>query len=306
MNIHKAATSCSLKSHEHLQVQLTGFLGATWDPALDAAVLALSAWNWGWDNWRGGGRWDNDVVTTGCHRGRWSWSAAAVAAGWRRDTTAGCTRVELWTWNWVLIGGRELLVDVEEDTRVALLVQLSTSDTSWVGGTAASDLEVDALWVWLGTTITVTLVESDGLVAQDIIAWGNVGWDLDSPGVVVGDHVIVGELWWGGADICHADTVDLEELESGLVDARAVAIAVCEVVEDWAVVGLWPLSPLQRDRFTGGDWGTDGARSSTTSADDVRVAVGCTRNWTAVLRFRRAPADDLWGRRLVLLNMLVL
>jgi hypothetical protein len=55
-------------------------------------------------------------------------------------------------------------------------------------------------------------VECDNLVAEDIVSRGDVGWNGDRPGIVVGDQIIGSPFsWWGGA-IDETTSIDLEEL----------------------------------------------------------------------------------------------
>jgi hypothetical protein len=116
------------------------------------------------------------------------------------------------------------------------LVEGSAEDTRWRVRSTARDLEIDALWVWLGAADTLGLMESNGLVTKDVVAWSDGRWDLDSPRVVGLDHVIVGEYRWRAGGAGHTDTVNLEELERGLIDSGAVSTAVGEVVEHGAVM----------------------------------------------------------------------
>ena len=84
--------------------------------------------------------------------------------------------------------GVESLVEVEEDTGVLSGVDTDQRLAGGSGAAAASDLEVDALGVSLGTVGLSTGVESEDLVAEDVVAGGEAGGDLNSPGEAVGNQ----------------------------------------------------------------------------------------------------------------------
>jgi hypothetical protein len=116
-------------------------------------------------------------------------------------------------------------------------------------------------------------VQSDNLVTEDVVTGRDAAGDSDSAAVVVADQVVRSPGTRDAAVIDETSLVDLEELQSGLVDGRAVAIAVGQVGDDRAVVRLGPLTPLQLDATTGLDGSRDGTRLSTLVADDVRRGV---------------------------------
>lgn len=72
-------------------------------------------------------------------------------------------------------------------------------------------------------------MKGDDLVAQDVVTRRDGGGDLDHPGVVVLNELIVTPGSRDGRVVDEADGVDLEELERCLVDGRAVVAAIGEV-----------------------------------------------------------------------------
>lgn len=88
-------------------------------------------------------------------------------------------------------------------------------------------------------------------MAQNVVSVGNGLGHGERVGVVVLDHVVTGPGTRRVAAIDETLCVDLEELQVGLVDLGAVAIAGGQVVEDGAVVTLRPFRPLHFDLGTG-------------------------------------------------------
>ena len=70
-------------------------------------------------------------------------------------------------------------MDVDEDTGVGALVGAGEVDGGGASGTAAGDGDLVARHVELGTTRAASGVESDDFGAEQIIAGGDVGGDLD-------------------------------------------------------------------------------------------------------------------------------
>lgn len=146
-------------------------------------------------------------------------------------------------------------VDIKLDTLVASLVQLFTSSTSRVGIAATGNLNVNTLHVVLRPVLLASRVQRNQLMAQNIVAVRNSLGHGERVGVVVLNHVVTGPGTRRVAAIDQTLLVDLEELEAGLVDLGAVAVAGGQVVEDGAVVGLGPLGPLHFDLGAGLDAG---------------------------------------------------
>jgi hypothetical protein len=67
-------------------------------------------------------------------------------------------------------------------------------------------------------------------VAKNIVSRSNISWNGDSPGVVVGNELIRGPCTGGGRIIDQSHSINLEELQFGLVNSLAVSITAGEVV----------------------------------------------------------------------------
>lgn len=183
-------------------------------------------------------------------------------------------------------------VDVEEDAGVVGGVELGALDAGGLVGAGAGDLDVEALGVVLGAVGVVGAVEGDDLVAQDVEAGSNVGRDLDEPAVAVLDELVGAPLAGGGGAVDEADLVDLEELESGLVDGLAAGgAAVGEVVDHGTVVGLGPGVPLDGDLVTSRDNSMAFGVGRVTVADDISRGESIRSN-EAVVRVFGGPAND--------------
>lgn len=243
----------------------------------------------------GGGRGGGSRSRRGDGRG----GGRGGGSGRRGDGSGGAgrgTRVESRTGDHV---GGEGLVDVEEDTRVVLLVESGTLGAAGgqVIGTRASDLKVHALRVVLGTVGGASTVESNDLVAEDVLARSDAGGDGGDPGVVVGDHV-------GGSPglAVNVETtgINLDELKGLLVDGGAVIAAVGKVGDDGALVRVGPGGPLNVDVLTGSNSGVGLSVGSTLVADDVGVGVGRGGDEAVVKILGDGPTDDDGSRGLVL------
>jgi hypothetical protein len=86
--------------------------------------------------------------------------------------------------------GRERGVDVNLDSWVGLAVKRCTEDSTGCGGPRASNFQVHALWVVLSSIDLSRRVQCNDFVTKDIISRGNVNWDGEDPGVVVGNELI--------------------------------------------------------------------------------------------------------------------
>lgn len=90
-------------------------------------------------------------------------------------------------------------------------------------------------------------MQGNDLVTENVASWSNVGWDGKRPGVVVSNQLIRGPVSRDSGVIDKTNSINLEELQSSLVNCGAVAIAVGEIINNRSVVGLWPYSPLKID-----------------------------------------------------------
>lgn len=89
------------------------------------------------------------------------------------------------------VAGDVTTVDVVLDTGISSLVEGGTSNavstvSAGVGGARAGDLNVDALGVGLGAVLLAGGVESDDLVAEDVVAGCERLGDGEGPLVAVG------------------------------------------------------------------------------------------------------------------------
>lgn len=193
------------------------------------AIARAAGWGWSWS----GGSWT----------GRWCWSRTAL--------------VECWAWDDVL---GDSAVDVEQDSRVSVLVKRCALDTSWLRGSGARHLDVDALWVVLRTVELTGRVQGDDFVAENVLAWRDVGGDLQDVGIVILDQLVCGPDTRSIAPINQTLLGDLEEVELRLVDTCAIAVAGGEVVDYGSLVGFGPWCPLELDGAAGvdGDGGAEG------------------------------------------------
>lgn len=169
--------------------------------------------------------------------------------------------------------GAQGLVDVDQDTRVGVLVEGFTLGAGVGGATTAGNLQVETLRVVLGAILVLSGVQGNDLVAQDVVTSLEGRGNGHSPAVVVGDQVVSGP---GSGDFSVADEaalVDLEELKVSLGDIGAVTVAVGKVSQDGTVVAGRPVSPLKLNSTTGLDVSGDSTRLSALVADDVRVRV---------------------------------
>lgn len=168
------------------------------------------------------------------------------------------------------VGGQGL-VDVDLNTRVGVLVESSTEGTLGLVATTAGNLEVETLGVVLSTILVTSGVKGNDFVTHDIVAGSNAAGDGHGPAVVAGDQIVGGPGVVTAAD--EALLIDLEELELGLVDGGAVAVAVGEVGDDRTLVTLGPGSPLQLDLLASSDLSRDSAVFGVLVADNVGIGI---------------------------------
>ena len=73
----------------------------------------------------------------------------------------------------------QLGVDVDENAWVSVLVCTRERNASWARAAAACNGDLVAGWVELGSVETAGDVQGDDFGAQQIVAWSDVGGDLD-------------------------------------------------------------------------------------------------------------------------------
>lgn len=205
---------------------------------------------------------------SGRRSSRRSGSSRAGAA--RRRASGGSTGVQGRSGDVIRVEG---LVNVDEDARVVLAVELGTQSTLGGGISTTGDLQVETLGVALSAILVTGRVQSNDLVAQDIVSGSNIAGDGDGPAVVVGDQVVSGPGAGSFTAINETLLVDFEELQGGLVDLGAVTIAVSHVGDDRTMVTLRPFRPLQLNLFASTDLSRDGTGFGALGANDVRVGV---------------------------------
>ena len=145
-------------------------------------------------------------------------------------------------------------------------------------------------------------MESDDLVAEDVLASGKRLRDGDGPCVVLADHLDSSPL-----AILVTVGLDLGPLEGGLVNRLDITSVRSNVGDDGTHVGLGPGSPVELDGATGSDLGHGvGGELGATSlvADDVGLAEGVGLNKT-VVEVLGVPTNVLSGCLTVLVGVVV-
>lgn len=140
------------------------------------------------------------------------------------------------------------MVDVKLDAGVGGSVELGANNTIGLLGTAAGNLNVDALGIVLGTVLLGSGVERNDFVAEDVLARGKVLGDSHGPGVVVGNQLVGSPL-----AVLVTSTLNLKPLEILLLDGLEVAGVGSSVSENGANVGCGPGAPVEVDFATSGD-----------------------------------------------------
>ena len=188
----------------------------------------------------------------------------------------------------------ELSVEVELDTGVIRGVELGEVTTAAESlGATASDLEVDALGVGLGTVGLASGVKTDDLMSENVVTGLEVLGDGELPGVTVRDELVGGPAA-GVAARDEALLCDLGPSEASLVDAGEVTADRGEVLGNWTVVRLGPGVPLQGDNITSSD--SDGVADGTSAlvADDIGSTEGVGLD-EAVVLVSSSPANSIGG-----------
>jgi hypothetical protein len=193
-------------------------------------------------------------------------------------------------------------VDVEDDAVLVCGVEASSDDTLRGLSSSSSNFNVEALRVVLGAVGGASTVESDDLVAEDVLASGKRLRDCDGPCVVLGDHLDSSPLAIGVAI-----GLDLGPLEGALVNSGDITSVGSDIGDDRTHVGRWPVAPVEFDGASGSDLGhgVAGKLGGTgLVADDVGLAEGVGLDKT-VVEVLGVPADVLRGRLAVLVGVVV-
>lgn len=186
------------------------------------------------------------------------------------------------------------VVEIEDNTLLGRLVQLSSEGTLRELRAGTRDLEVEALGVVLSTVLLTSGVESNDLVTENVRTGLDVLGNLDEPAVVVGNQLVRG-ISTRVTRLDKTSLVDLEELEGLLVDGlTAGRTARGQHVNDRSLVALGPRVPLDVDLVTGLDLGVALGILSIAVADDVAGAEGIRGDET-VIGSGGGPGDEgLW------------
>lgn len=88
-------------------------------------------------------------------------------------------------------------------------------------------------------------VESNSIVAENILSRSDVGRNRHTPRVVVGNHIVRGPQAGIVATIDEPSLVNLVEEEIGLVYSGAVISTCGEEIHDGTMVRLGPFGPLE-------------------------------------------------------------
>lgn len=194
------------------------------------------------------------------------------------------------------------LVGVEEDTGTVSLVERSTDNTLGEVGSGAGDLDVQALRVGLGAVGVAAAVQSDDLMAEDVLASLEVRWDSYRPCEVLANQL-------DGSPLAVLVTVglDLGPLELLLVDRGEVTSVGSDVCQDGADVRFGPCVPVEVDYTAGRDlghrvFGAIGA--ALLVADDVGGVEGVGFD-EARVKVLGVPTNVLGGSTVALLGVVV-
>jgi hypothetical protein len=97
-------------------------------------------------------------------------------------------------------------------------------------------------------------VKCDNFVAKDIVSSLDVRRDSHGSAIAGLDELIRCPSSRDRSLADKSTRIDLEELQCGLIHIGAVAIALGEVGNHWAMMVIWPSAPGHFHGATGGDW----------------------------------------------------
>lgn len=191
--------------------------------------------------------------------------SGALEDGWAGDGV--CAALVVW--------GSGGVVDLGEDTGV--IGRVGTWEGDGVGGASvgsrASDVDLSALHVELSLAADAGRMESDELSTEEVVSWGNAGWNVKVLPSSSLDHLVNTPL-----ATLKTVLVDLEPLEAGGAGGGGV-VDLGEVDDGWTLVGgsdwvVWVVGALR----TANDVTPPGTNSSTSwDVDDVVVLVNKIR-----------------------------
>jgi len=88
-------------------------------------------------------------------------------------------------------------------------------------------------------------MQSDRLMAKNVIASLDTSGYLDTPSAVCSDHSVISVHSGRTGSASHTDSVNLEKFKCGLVHGRAIPSTIRKVIQHRPFVRLGPVSPLQ-------------------------------------------------------------
>jgi hypothetical protein len=103
-------------------------------------------------------------------------------------------------------------------------------------------------------------MQSNNLMSKNVITSFDISGDGDSAAVAIFDELIRSPSSRNSSITNQAASIDFEELQSGLIDIRAVAVAVRHIRDNGAMVIIRPSAPGQLDRATWGYWSRKNCR----------------------------------------------
>jgi len=196
-----------------------------------------------------------------------------------------------YSWTRVRIAGG-VVVQAEQNTRVGPLVQRGASNTAgWRNRAAACHLQVQALGVELRAVIISSTVESNDLMADDVVASLEVPGDSCRRSEVVLDEFVCDP----GSRTTWSDQSTLGDLgpaKGARSERRAVTIAWSDIVNDGALVCIWPGVPVELQVSTSGDTSVLLASSRALVTVDV-VSASSSRLNKAIVLVQGVPTSSL-------------
>ena len=137
-------------------------------------------------------------------------------------------------------------------------------------------------------------------MAKDIVSGGDAGGNGDCPAVVVGNQLVRCPYARYRGVVDKTNTVNLHELEFGLINVLAWPIAVGQIIDDRTVVARRPRGPLQTDLASCNDWGLSLSRSCSQMTDNIGIRIVLWANEAIAQVLWNTPTDHNWRRTLEL------
>lgn len=144
--------------------------------------------------------------------------------------------------------------------------------------------------VVLGAICVVGGVKGDNFVAEDVVAWSDALRDGDSPFIAGGDQLVRRPATRPRAPRDESLLVNLIKFEFSLVGGATFAVAVGEVINDRAMMRLWPGGPLKLHSPASSNRDRQRRWRGIIMADDVGAAEIAWVDESGVLVSRGVPA----------------